>query len=147
MIQGVGGVGSTYGMSQMRQALFRRLDVNSDGVIDKTELQAALESRSKTNTGHAGKASLDKIIAALDTNKDGVISQSEYNAAMSKSALGGDSSLTGATSWLVDLMSGSNAAAAQSYGVQGTTQTALRSYAASCQATAPLSTQGFTRTV
>ena len=147
MIHGVGSAGSTYGTSQMRQALFRKLDANGDGVIDKTELQAAFESNNKAGARRNGSASADKTFAALDTNKDGVISQSEYNAALSKSQNSGGSPLTGPTSWLVGLMGAGSGTGAQAYGPQNTTQGALKSYLACGQAAGPLSAQGFAKVV
>lgn len=147
MIQGVGSVGSTYGNPQLRQALFKKLDSNGDGVIDKTELQAALEGHNQTGARRSGSATLNKIFSALDTNKDGVISQSEYTAALSKSQGSGDGSVTGATSWLVGLMAAGSGTGAQSYGPQNTAQGALRNYLACSQAAAPLQAQGFMKVV
>lgn len=48
MITGVSSVGSMSAgittAAQLSQALFNKLDVNGDGVIDKAEVRAALES-------------------------------------------------------------------------------------------------------
>jgi hypothetical protein len=147
MVQGVGSAGSTLGTSQVRQALFKKMDANGDGVIDKTELRAALESHNKAGSHRTRNASSDKVFAALDTNKDGAISQGEFNTALSKSKKSGITSLAGATSWLLGLVGAGSGTLAQANGLQAAAQGASRSYQACSRVAAPLSAQGFTKVV
>jgi hypothetical protein len=131
----------------MRQALFKKLDGNGDGVIDKTELKAAFASNNKTGARRSGSASPNKVFTALDANKDGVISQSEFNAALSKNQTSGSSSLAGATSWLVGLMGAGSGTGAQANGAHMTAHGALKSYLACGKAAASPSAQGFAKVV
>ena len=48
MIDGITSVGSSTTVSQIRMALFKKLDTNGDGMIDKTEIKAVLETGQKT---------------------------------------------------------------------------------------------------
>ena len=95
-------------VSQIRQALFRKLDTNGDGVIDKTEMKAALEGGRKTSAVGSKGASLGQVFAKLDTNNDGVISQSEFDAALSKAQDGAGAYLSGTTSSLVNYLVATN---------------------------------------
>jgi hypothetical protein len=53
MIEGITSIGSSTTASQIRQALGNKLDASGDGVVDKAEIEAALESGRKTSA--AGK--------------------------------------------------------------------------------------------
>lgn len=99
MIGGIGGGGyntaamnsSMRGRSagpdpaKVQEKLFKTLDGNGDGGIDKTEFSAALQSVSQSSeSASTGKDtySLEDIFATIDSNSDGTLSQDETSAAM-----------------------------------------------------------------
>ena len=134
MISGVSSIG---GMSsaQIRQAFFNKLDVNGDGVIDKAEIRAALESGKKTPAGGNNGAFAAQIFAKLDTNKDGVISRSEFDEAFSKAQECSGPFLSGSTASLVNYLAsgtgekgGSGPASVQTNAVNNV----LKNYLAQC---------------
>ena len=73
MVNAVGGGG--YDVTAMWQALFKKIDTNSDGSIDKTEMQSILSNDA---------ASVEDIFTKLDSDQDGVIGKNEYEEALSK---------------------------------------------------------------
>jgi Ca2+-binding EF-hand superfamily protein len=62
--------------SQLKEQLFRLLDVNNDGTLSKAELAGAV-GPSQQNTTLA-----DKIFGLLDANQDGGVSPDELNHAL-----------------------------------------------------------------
>jgi Ca2+-binding EF-hand superfamily protein len=64
--------------SQMAQKMFKKIDSNSDGGIDKTELEAIAGSSSTTD--------ISKLFSKMDANSDGKIDQSENESALQKLA-------------------------------------------------------------
>jgi Ca2+-binding EF-hand superfamily protein len=66
---------SSASLIQMRQEMFNMIDQNSDGALDKSELQ-----------GLSGKSSseIDSFISKLDTDGNSAISQQEFEAGLSK---------------------------------------------------------------
>ncbi len=55
MTDGITGIGSSNTATQMRMVLSKKLDASGDGVIDKTEIRAALEAGKGASTvGHKG---------------------------------------------------------------------------------------------
>jgi Ca2+-binding EF-hand superfamily protein len=150
MIDGITSIGSSTTASQLRRALFKKLDTNGDGVIDKAEVKAALESGKKTSAAGSKGASLDQVFAKLDTNNDGVISQSEFDAALSKAQGSAGAYLSGTTSSLVnDPVAANGASAAGSASAQtGGVNNVLKNYLAQCGQFARQQTgQGFTTVV
>jgi Ca2+-binding EF-hand superfamily protein len=151
MVDGIAGVGSNT-VSQIRQALFRKLDTNGDGVIDKTEMKAALQGGKKTSaTGNQG-ASLRQVFGKLDTNNDGVISESEFDAALSKTQDAAGAYLAGTTSSLVNYLVTTNSqggAAGAAAGQTGAVNNILKNYLAQAGQVARLqaAAQGFTAVV
>ncbi len=132
MIDGIAGIGSNT-VSQIRQALFRKLDTNGDGVIDKTEMKAALQSGKKVSAAGNKDASLGQVFGKLDTNGDGVISESEFDAALSKAPDAAGAYLAGTTSSLVNYLVATNnqAGAAGSATAQtGAVNSLLKNYLA-----------------
>jgi hypothetical protein len=133
-------------MSQLRQALFRRLDTNGDGVIDKKEIMAAMSAGRKHITGSSKSSpTLDQAFTKADTNGDGVISPSEFAAALSSGTAAGLFSIS--TSSLVSLLSpassttsASGTAAAQNR----STASLLKNYLAQV---GQMAKQGYTTTV
>ena len=76
--------------SQLKQALFNKLDSNKDGVIDKTEITAAMSAGKKRLHGSSKNSpTLDQAFSKVDTNGDGVISPTELSAALSSGAASG----------------------------------------------------------
>ena len=151
MIDGITNTGSSTTASQIRMALFRKLDTNGDGVIDKAEIKAALESGRKTSAlGNKG-ASLSQEFAKLDTNNDGVISQSEFDAALSKAQDSAGAYLSGTTPSLVNHLvatNGQNGAAGSASAQTGAVNNLLKNYFAQCaQLAGQQTTQGFTTVV
>jgi Ca2+-binding EF-hand superfamily protein len=64
--------------SQMAQKMFKKIDSNNDGGIDKTELEAIAGSSSTTD--------ISKLFSKMDTNSDGKIDKSENESALQKLA-------------------------------------------------------------
>ncbi|MGE0626596.1 MAG: EF-hand domain-containing protein [Hyphomicrobiaceae bacterium] len=56
---------------------FARLDKNSDGVIDTTEIEASLSNRAGRADRRRG-AGLDRLLARFDANRDGKVSKDEF---------------------------------------------------------------------
>ncbi len=135
MTYGIAGIGSSDTASQIRMAMFKKLDTNGDGVIDKSEVKAALETGQKTSaTGKKG-ATMGQVFAKLDTNNDGVISQSEFDAAMSKAQDSGGAFLSGTTSALVNYLvatNGAKSAAGPASNQISAVNNLLKNYLAQC---------------
>ena len=74
-IQGIGS-GSGFSAAAMAQDIFKKLDTNGDGGIDKAEFQAAAK-----NTKGSGQDS-DKMFNKIDTNGDGKIDKTENENAL-----------------------------------------------------------------
>jgi Ca2+-binding EF-hand superfamily protein len=73
MVNQVGGGG--YDVTSMWQNLFKKIDKNGDGSIDKSEM-AAVASKNGP--------SVEDIFSKLDSNQDGTIGKSEFGQALSK---------------------------------------------------------------
>lgn len=67
------------------EAIFQKMDANSDGFVSKEEFLAFHEARAK-ESNHQGppKEMLEKRFAALDTDKDGKVSKEEFLARQPK---------------------------------------------------------------
>ena len=78
-IGGSGGVSAMQDMAEMRQKMFEKADSNSDGTVDKTELQSLLEEMK--NKGGDGEETMgvDDLFSALDANGDGGIDIDEMD--------------------------------------------------------------------
>lgn len=72
------------------QSFFALHDLNSDGLLDKEEIEAIygvhhLDSQKKSpdEAAHQAKAQriVTEVLAKMDTNRDGVLSPEEFNAA------------------------------------------------------------------
>ena len=59
--------------------MFNKIDTNSDGSIDKTELSALIQEHSQD-----ASSLVDKIFSDQDTNQDGLISQVESDSSLAK---------------------------------------------------------------
>jgi Ca2+-binding EF-hand superfamily protein len=73
MVNAIGGGG--YDVASIWQTLFNKIDQNSDGAIDKTEMGSAVS---------VNGPSVEDIFSKLDTDQDGVIGKNEYEEALSK---------------------------------------------------------------
>jgi Ca2+-binding EF-hand superfamily protein len=62
----------------MAQQMFKKIDSNSDGGIDKSELEAIAGSSSTTD--------ISQLFSKMDTNSDGKIDESENESALQKLA-------------------------------------------------------------
>jgi Ca2+-binding EF-hand superfamily protein len=62
--------------SQIAQKLFKKIDTNNDGGIDKTELQAI--------AGNGSTTDVSQLFSKMDTNSDGEINESENESALQK---------------------------------------------------------------
>jgi len=74
----IGGL-SGFGLTQMAQDIFKKLDANGDSSIDKQEFEAVI-----TKLGGFNVQDTDKIFGQIDTNGDGKIDQSEIENALKK---------------------------------------------------------------
>jgi Ca2+-binding EF-hand superfamily protein len=79
MVNGISSFSSA-SISEMRQKMFNKIDTNSDGSIDKTEMGALLQQ----NTSQDTSSLVDKIFTDQDTNQDGLISQIESESSLAK---------------------------------------------------------------
>ena len=79
MVSGINSF-STASLSEMRQKMFNKIDTNSDGSIDKTEMSALLQQ----NTSQDTSSLVDKIFSTQDTDQNGLISLIESSSAMEK---------------------------------------------------------------
>ncbi len=151
MIDGIGSIGSSGTASQVRIALFKKLDASGDGVIDKTEMTAALKTGKRTSAVGNKGASLGQTFTKLDTNKDGVISQSELNAALSKAQDGAGASLSGSASSFANYPVPANeakGAAGLASDRTNSVNNVLKNYFAQCgQAAQQQTVQGFATVV
>jgi Ca2+-binding EF-hand superfamily protein len=73
MVNQVGGGG--YDAASMWQNLFKKIDQNGDGAIDKTEMESIVSKNG---------VSVEDIFSKLDSDQDGTIGKSEFEAALSQ---------------------------------------------------------------
>src|SRR5450830_1920630 len=67
--------------SQMQAKMFAKVDTDSSGGVDKTELLSMLDDVAK-KTGVANSASTDQIFSKMDANSDGSLSADELDKGM-----------------------------------------------------------------
>jgi Ca2+-binding EF-hand superfamily protein len=75
MISGISSL-NTASLTETGKQLFNKIDANSDGSIDKSEMAALLEE----NTSSL----VSSIFGSQDTNQDSLISQIEFDSGMAK---------------------------------------------------------------
>ncbi len=75
MISGISSFNAT-SLSEMRQAMFNKIDTSGDGAIDKNEITALLEQNASTL--------VEGLFGTLDSNQDGLISQIESDSGLAK---------------------------------------------------------------
>jgi hypothetical protein len=80
-IDGLGSM-SQVSLAKMQQEMFKKLDQNGDGKIDKTEFAAARPKDDTRKTDETSKA--DEMFSAIDTDQDGSISEAESDAFLAK---------------------------------------------------------------
>ena len=83
-ISALGGGFSAASLKQMQEKMFKAMDANSDGKVDKNEL-SAFQKKQQTN-GMQGGPSVDEIFKKSDTNSDGGITLQEMQDSMAKIA-------------------------------------------------------------
>jgi Ca2+-binding EF-hand superfamily protein len=67
--------GGGYDVTSMWQDLFKKIDTNGDGAIDKTEMGSVLSTNGP---------SVEDVFTKLDSDQDGAIGENEYETALSK---------------------------------------------------------------
>lgn len=67
--------------SQMQAKMFTKVDTDSSGGIDKTELQSLIDDVAK-KTGVANSSSSDELFSKMDADSDGSLSQDELGKGM-----------------------------------------------------------------
>ena len=72
----VGGVGIVAKIAGDAEYVFKSIDKNGDGSIDKSELRALFD----TLGAKMSDAELDEVFQQLDSDKDGAIGEAEFNA-------------------------------------------------------------------
>ena len=70
-----GGVGIVAKIAGDADYIFKQIDVNGDGSIDRSELKKLFEMLDASLTDHE----LDEVFKQLDTDNDGVIGEHEFN--------------------------------------------------------------------
>lgn len=83
-ISSTGGGFDISALKQMQEKMFKAMDSNNDGKVDKSEMTAFQETQ-KSN-GRQGGPSVDEIFKKQDANDDGVISMQEAEASIAKLA-------------------------------------------------------------
>ncbi len=76
-ISGAGSSAASAMMQMWQDYLFKKVDSNSDGSIDKSELEAVSETQQDG-------VSVDQIFSSLDSNQDSLISMQEAEAGLSQ---------------------------------------------------------------
>jgi hypothetical protein len=79
-IGSIGGTLGNYGISSLVSdptGVFKKMDANGDGKVDKTELTNYLQQASAQS---GAMPSADQLLDQIDVNGDGSISQDEYTA-------------------------------------------------------------------
>ena len=85
MISSISGGSSGFNISSTKlDQIFKSIDSNGDGKIDKSEASAFQKSRQAK--GAQGGPSVDRIFNKLDANSDGAITLQEADAGMAKLA-------------------------------------------------------------
>ena len=74
-----GGI-SASDAGRMRDKMFAKIDANSDGSLDKSELQTFADTLS-SKFGGSSDGMADRLLGAADTNADGVVSKGEFASA------------------------------------------------------------------
>jgi len=84
-ISAVGGSSDAWATmrSQMQTRMFAKVDSNSDGSVDKTELNSMLSDVSKM-TGQSQSSNIDDTFKSMDSNGDGKLSSDELGKGMEK---------------------------------------------------------------
>lgn len=77
-----GGMGIVAKIAGDANYIFRQIDVNEDGFVDRDELRELFKALDHHVTDHE----LDEVFAMLDIDKDGKISQEEFNKWYTNSA-------------------------------------------------------------
>jgi Ca2+-binding EF-hand superfamily protein len=82
-ISAVGGSSDAWATmrSQMQARMFAKVDSNSDGSVDKTELNSMLSDISKV-TGQSQSGNIDDTFKSMDSNGDGKLSSDELAKGM-----------------------------------------------------------------
>jgi hypothetical protein len=86
MVSSIGGSGGfdMSAMKQMQQQMFKAMDSNNDGKVDKNELSTF--QKSQQANGKQGGPSVDEIFKNSDSNSDGGITLQEMQDSMAKIA-------------------------------------------------------------
>jgi Ca2+-binding EF-hand superfamily protein len=81
-ISGISGSSSSSMIQSMRQKmaedLFAQLDTSSQGYIDKSTLQAALDKTSSSSSSTSSTTNVDALFSKLDNNGDGKVTKQEF---------------------------------------------------------------------
>jgi hypothetical protein len=87
MVSSIGGWSGGFNMSaikQMQQRMFKAMDANGDGKVDKNELSAF--QKTQQANGKQGGPSVDEIFKKSDSNSDGGITLQEMQDSIAKIA-------------------------------------------------------------
>lgn len=80
------GNSSRYEATEQAQTIFKKMDSNGDGSIDKSELKAAMAQKSKDAQD---TVDVDAVFSQADANNDGKIDQSENESMVKKAGAKG----------------------------------------------------------
>ncbi len=74
-VAGIGGIGP-FDSAKMAEAIFKKIDANGDGSLDKSEIQAATKGRIGPSP--------ELILSKFDTNHDDKLSEAEFKDSLKK---------------------------------------------------------------
>ncbi len=74
-VAGIGGIGP-FDSAKMAEAIFKKIDANGDGSLDKPEIQAATKGRIGPSP--------ELILSKFDTNHDDKLSEAEFKDSLKK---------------------------------------------------------------
>lgn len=83
MVSAISSGMSAASISQMQERMFKKMDANSDGKVDKDEM-TSVQANGPKNGPPAGAPGIEEIFSESDTDGDGALTMLEMEAGLSK---------------------------------------------------------------
>ncbi len=83
MVSAISSGMSAVSISQMQERMFKKMDANSDGKVDKDEM-TSFQANGPQNGPPPGAPSIEEIFSESDTDGDGALTKLEMEAGLSK---------------------------------------------------------------